>query len=86
MADDKGGLRAEDIEAPMIGAADTGGLLSMGTQRGLSTRAVETPRASLSSPEMSAEHLIEAVRVEGSGDGTADSPLLPAHLINTAMV
>jgi hypothetical protein len=48
---------------------------------------VETPRASLSSPKTSAEHLIEAVRVEGSDEGTADSsPLLPKHLVDPAMV
>ena len=44
------------------------------------------PPASLSSPETIAEHLLEAVRVEGSGAGTADSPLLPEHWIDTAMV
>ena len=46
----------------------------------------ETPRASLSSPETIAEHLLEAVRVERSGEGTINSPLLPEHWIDTAMV
>ena len=40
---------------------------------GKTTRAVETPRASLSSPETSAERLLEDVRVEGSGEGIADA-------------
>jgi hypothetical protein len=44
------------------------------------------PAASLSSPETIAEHLLEAVRVERSGKGTADSPLPPEHWIDTAMV
>ena len=78
---------SDNTEAAVQRTAKGGSLLSTGKQRGSTTRAVETPRASLSSPEMSAEHLIEAVRVEGSGEGTADySPLLPEQLVDPAMV
>ena len=41
---------------------------------------------SLSPPETIAEHLLAAVRVEGSGVGTVDSLLPPEHWIDTAMV
>ena len=64
-------------------------LLSMGKQRALARQAQERPLASLSSPETIAEHLLEAVRVERSGEGTTDFPLPPAwpeHFIDTVMV
>ena len=74
-----------------VQSAGTGGsLLSMGKQRGLAMRSQETPpRASRLVPDTIAEHLLAAVHVEGSGDGSGegtDSLLLPEHLIDTAMV
>ena len=77
-----------NTEAAVQRIGTGGSLLSMGKQRyrGSTTRAVETPRASLSSPKTSAERLLEAVRVEGSGDGTTDSLLPPEHWIDPAMV
>ena len=77
---------SDNTEAAVQRTAKGGSLLSTGKQRGSTMRALEMPPASLSSPETIAEHLLEAVRVEGSGAGTADSPLLPEHWIDTAMV
>ena len=93
---------ADDEAGEMSGtsSAGTSSLLSLGKQRALARRARETPLASLSSPETIAERLLTAVvavavRVEGSGEGTALAELvrhygtadaLLEHLIDPAMV
>ena len=82
---------SENTEAAASCRAPKGSrsLLSTGKQRALARQAQERPLASLSSPETIAEHLLEAVRVERSGEGTTDFPLPPAwpeHFIDTVMV